>query len=390
MVRIGMVGVGNMGSAHAKSIFEGNIENACLVGICDIADNKIEWAKETFGDKVTCYKDYKEMVNSGEVDAVMIATPHYFHPEMVIYGLEHGVHVLSEKPAGVYTKAVREMNEVAKKHNKVFGIVYNQRTSPMYQKVREIVKEGKLGELKRMVWIITNWYRTQNYYDSGSWRATWAGEGGGVLTNQCPHNLDLWQWIFGMPKKVTGFVSEGKYHNIEVEDDVTAYAEYENGATAVFITTTGECPGTNRLEITGDKGKIVVEEGKVIFHELAESEREFCFTADTGFATPDVTVHEMETGGEKFGHNKIIQNFTNAILSGEELIAPGVEGILGLEISNAIYLSGWTGESVTLPINEDVYYEKLQEKIKNSKTKPEVESKISDLHGSFSTRWEVK
>ncbi len=379
-----------MDKVRLGMIVDGKVENCVLTAIVDTAQNKRDWAKAKFGDSVAIFEDYKEMIDSGLVDAILVATPHYSHPEISIYGLEHGVHVLVEKPAGVFTKAVRQMNEVAQKSDKIFAIMYNQRTTPVYKKAKEIIEQGRLGAPKRLVWIITNWYRTQNYYDSGSWRATWVGEGGGVLTNQCPHNLDLWQWIFGMPSKVTGNMYEGKYHNIEVEDDVTAFAEYENGATAVFITTTGECPGTNRLEISGDRGKIVIEDKKLTFFELEQSEREFCFAATTGFEKPNVNIEEFVFDEEVNGHVEVMKNFTNAILNGEELIAPGIEGVNGLTISNAIYLSSWLGNQVSLPLDEDLYCEKLQEKIKTSNAKPEKDSEISDLHGSVSDRWSVK
>ena len=288
-VKVGIVGIGNMGSAHAKSIFSGNIKGMELAAVCDIAESKRLWADENLPG-VPCYEDYKEMIDSGVCDTVIVATPHYFHSPIAIYAFEKGKNVLTEKPAGVYTKQVEEMNAAAKKSGKVFGIMYNQRTNPKFQKMREIVQSGELGELKRCIWIITNWYRTQAYYDSGTWRATWAGEGGGVLLNQCPHQLDLWQWIFGMPNRVMGHCKYGHWHNIEVEDEVTAYAEYPNGATGAFITTTGECPGTNRLEITGDKGKLVWEEGKLTWWKLAVPEREFCVTCKEGFAQPEMTV----------------------------------------------------------------------------------------------------
>ncbi|MHB1485818.1 MAG: Gfo/Idh/MocA family protein [Saccharofermentanales bacterium] len=388
-VRIGIIGIGNMGSVHANNIFRGEIRQATLAAVCDIDENKLEWAKANLGD-VTRYKDYREMIQSGLIDAVIIATPHYLHPEIAIFAFENKMNVLTEKPAGVYTKKVEEMNKAADKAGTVFCIMYNQRTNPIYKEARNIVSSGRLGEPKHFIWIITNWYRTQAYYDSGTWRATWAGEGGGVLLNQCPHNLDLWQWIFGMPSKVRGFCSYGKYHNIEVDDDVTAYAEYENGSTAVFITSTGDCPGTNRLEITGDRGKIVIEDGKIKFWELAVSEREFCFSSIEGFASPEMSYSEIIPSEIETGHNGILQNYINAILYGEKLLSPGKEGINGLTVSNAIHLSDWTNDWVELPIDGDLYIEKLKEKIASSKKKPDVESKISDVRGSYNSRWDIK
>ncbi len=388
-VRIGIVGIGNMGSAHAKSILEGNIRNLELAAICDIAPEKREWAKKNLPG-VPTFGDYHEMIDSGLLDAVLVATPHYFHPEIAIYGFRKGLNVLTEKPAGVYTKQVEKMNEAAGQSGKVFGIMYNQRTNPLFAKMRELVQNGSLGELKRCVWIITNWYRTQAYYDSGTWRATWAGEGGGVLINQCPHNLDLWQWIFGMPVRVRAKCHYGKWHNIEVEDDVTAYAEYANGATATFITTTGECPGTNRLEISGDKGKMVWEDGKLHFWELEEPERKLCFESKEGFISPAHTCREILPEGKETAHNGILQNFTNAILYGEELLAPGYDGIKGLTISNAIHLSDWTNDWVELPIDQDRYLELLNQRREKSRIKEHATAEVVDLRGTYNDRWSVK
>ena len=290
-IRLGIVGLGNMGSGHFYNVFAGKCPSVEVTAVCDINSDKLEKVKEY--SSVTRFTDSNEMLDSGLVDAVLIAVPHYDHPTIAIECFKRKIHVLTEKPAGVYARQVREMNEAAEKSGVKFGIMFNQRTNPMYAKAREIVQNGELGELKRMVWIITNWYRTQAYYNSGSWRATWSGEGGGVLLNQAPHNLDLWQWIFGMPKRIRAFCDFGKYHNIDVEDDVTIFGEYENGATATFISTTGDACGTNRLEITGDKGKIVIEHGKLKWWKLSVPEREFCFTATEGFVTPENTYEHI-------------------------------------------------------------------------------------------------
>ncbi len=236
----------------------------------------------------------------------------------------------------------------------------------MYAKAREIVQSGQLGELKRMVWIITNWYRTQAYYDSGTWRATWNGEGGGVLLNQAPHNLDLWQWIFGMPKRIRTTCEFGKYHKINVEDDVTIFGEYANGATASFITTTGDACGTNRLEITGDRGKIVVEHGKLCWWKFAVPEREFCFTAKEGFVTPENTCEEF-TAPEPEGHIEVLEAFAQSILNGTPMIADGSERLNSLEISNAAYLSAWTDDWVELPGDEAMFEKFLKERCESEK-----------------------
>ncbi|MBS4201968.1 Gfo/Idh/MocA family oxidoreductase [Bacillus sp. FJAT-49732] len=366
-VRIGIIGMGNMGSGHASNIFDGQISGAVLTAICDERPDRLQWAENMFGNKVQRFSSYDDFFSNADIDGVIIATPHYDHPSLAIKAFDRGLHVLSEKPAGVYTKNVREMNEAAERSGKVFSMMFNQRTNPLYQKVRELISSGELGEIKRTNWIITDWYRSQSYYDSGGWRATWAGEGGGVMLNQSPHQLDLWQWTTGlMPKRVRAFSGFGKYHDIEVEDDVTAYVEYENGATGVFITSTGEAPGTNRFEIAGDRGKLVVENNKLTFSRLRQSEREFNRTYKGGFGEPECWNIDIPIHGKTTEHIGIMNNWVDAILNGAELLAPGEEGIKSLAISNAVYLSSWTDDWVEMPIDEDLYYEKLQEKIEQS------------------------
>lgn len=387
-VKIAIVGIGNMGSAHAKSIYNHNIKNLELVAVCDILKSKLDWADQNLKN-VKIFDNYSKLIKSKCMDAVLIATPHYLHPEIAIKCFENDLNVITEKPAGVYTKQVEQMNKAALSSKKLFGIMYNQRTNPLFKQAHDMVHSGFLGEPKRLIWIITNWYRSQSYYDSGSWRATWAGEGGGVLLNQCPHNIDLWQWIFGMPKKIRGFCNYGKYHKIEVEDDVTAYAEYSNGANAVFITTTGETPGTNRLEMTGDCGKIVIEDGKLKSWKLKIPEREFCFKTTKEFDIPDISYNEISETEIVEGHNAILQNFTNAILNGEKLIAPGEEGINGLTISNAVHMSSWLDKQIELPIDADLYYDLLKQKIAKSKIKESSSCNIDKL-GEYSNRWNVK
>ena len=370
-VRFGIIGIGKMGSQHCMRFTHGLIKNGVLTAVCDIAPERKKWAEEKLAPKgVEFFDDYKALIDSGKVDAVLIATPHYYHPVMAIYALEKGLHTLIEKPAGVYTKAVREMNEVAAaKPELTFGIMYNQRTNKLYRFAKELVETGRLGSMKRINWIITNWYRPQAYYDQGGWRGTWAGEGGGVLINQCPHQLDLFQWLGGMPSSVRAHTEVGKNRNINVENDVTAFMEYENGATGVFITSTHDFPGTNRLEIDGDKGKLVIEGGKLTFTELEVSETEF--NAVNRKFMPRIPSRKIKKHIGLLGqakmflfeqHTGIINNFISNILFGTPLIAPGEEGIRGLTISNAIHLSGWTGEKVTLPINEDKYIEELEKR----------------------------
>ncbi|RCW41734.1 Gfo/Idh/MocA family protein [Paenibacillus prosopidis] len=367
VVRLGVIGLGNMGKGHIGYLLKGEVSGVVVSAVSDSVPERLQWAKEQLGDNVGLYTDPYELMDSGTVDGVLIATPHYSHPELAIASFERGLHVLCEKPAGVYTKQVREMNEAGSRANVKFSMMYNQRTNPIYVKLKELIDAGELGEVKRTNWIITNWYRSQSYYDSGTWRATWAGEGGGVLLNQDPHQLDLWQWTISMmPKRVRAFCYFGKHRNIEVEDDVTAFVEYENGATGVFVTTTGEAPGTNRLEISGERGKIVIENHTLTFWRLRVPEPEFNKQFTGGFGEPECWKCEIPVKGSYPDHKGITQNFVNAILFDEPLIAPGEEGIKGLMLSNAMLLSTWTDGWVDLPIDEELFYHHLQERIDKS------------------------
>lgn len=372
-VNIGITGIGNMGSSHALQLVNSAIPGGSLVAVCDINPERLKWAKENLGAGVKLFDNADAMFAFAGIDAVIIATPHYDHPDLAVKAFAKGLHVLTEKPAGVYTKKVREMNEAAAKSGKVFGIMYNQRTNPLYRKLRDLVQSGELGELKRTIWIITNWYRSQSYYNSGGWRATWAGEGGGVLLNQCPHNIDLWQWTCGMPKRVRAFMSFGKYHDIEVEDDVTAYVEYKNGATGMLVATTADTPGTNRFEITGDRGKVVIEDGKLAFWRLRVSERQFNNEYKGGFGEPECWKCEVPVYGTETVHAGIMTDWLSAVQKGTTLLAPGVEGINGLQISNAMHLSAWTDSWADIPVDEDLFCEKLRERIKNSIFKRDME-----------------
>ena len=357
-VRIGVVGVGIRGSGTAKDFLDGVTQRAELAAVCDIDPNVLKsWPT------VPTFASSAEMIRSGLIDAIYIATPHYDHTTIGIDALRNRLHVLVEKPISVH-KADAERLITAHYDNPtpVFAAMFNQRTDPHYVKVREMIANGELGEIRRTNWIITDWFRTDAYYASGGWRATWKGEGGGVLLNQCPHNLDLFQWLCGMPSKVEAHCALGKYHDIEVEDDVTAYLEYPNGATGVFVTTTGETPGTNRLEIVGDRGKIVVERGSPItFVRNRVAMDVFRRETSLGFARPESEALEIPVEGRGGQHRAICQNFVDAILDGVPLIAPAEEGIRSVEMANAMLLSSLLGEPVDIPIDGEVYEDKLME-----------------------------
>lgn len=398
-VRYGIIGCGNMGTTHSNNFFKGKIQNAYLAAICDLKPEKMQaiLALENATPGIKTYTDYHEMLNSGEIDAVIVAVPHYFHAPIVIDALNAGVNAISEKPAGVYTKQVKEMNAVADKSDKLFTMMFNQRTNCVYRKMREMVQNGELGEIRRVNWIITTWFRSQYYYDSGDWRATWRGEGGGVIFNQCPHQIDLLQWVLGMmPSKIRSHCHFGKWHDIEVEDDVTAYMEFPNGATGVFVTTTGDAPGTNRFEITGEKGKLVCEVVKkngaakgdfvLTFYKNAIGCSEYIKTATDDFSKPDCEVIEVETDGKNEQHSGIVNNFANAILGLEPLFVHGQEGLNGVEIMDAILLSTWLDKDVTLPIDDDLYYVELQKRVATGRVRNNFSAKkdkAANTEGSY-------
>lgn len=362
-VRIGIIGYGKMGSQHVKSFLDKKIPNAVLTAVADIDPKRIIVAKELLKDSVKYFDTAEKLIESGEVDAIIPTVPHYFHPVYAIKAFNAGLNVLCEKPAGVYVKQVEEMNEVAKKSGKVFGVMFNQRTNPVFQKAKDLVESGELGRVLHTNWIITSWFRAESYYSSSSWRATWKGEGGGVLLNQNPHNLDLWQWICGMPSRVKAEVYYGKHRNIEVEDDVYALFEYPNGATGSYITTISDAPGTNRLEINGTRGKMVVEDNKISFWRLVEDSDDFNKRFKGEIGQPENWKCEIPIKGTYTSHPGVIENFCNAILKGTPLLAPGEEGIKGLAISNAIHFSSWLdGSWVDIPCDQELFYEKLKEK----------------------------
>ncbi len=377
-VRMGVIGIGGMGGYHAGYLKEGKVDGARLAAVCDT-----DTAKFAQFPGVKTFEDSGKLIRSGEVDAVLIATPHYFHTTIGIDALQNGIHVLTEKPISVHKKDCERLIAAHKGTKLVFSAMFQMRTGVLWQKVRKLLQAAELGELHRITWILTDWFRSEAYYASGGWRATWKGEGGGVLTNQCPHNLDLMQWFVGMPKTVYARVALGKYHDIEVEDDVTALLEYPNGATGLFMTTTGEAPGTNRLEIDGERGKLVVENWTIKFHRTEVPVSEFRKTSRESFGAP--ATWEIDIPASGGGHHHLItQNFVNAIREGEELVVRGEEGINAVELANSMMYSSFTGAPVNLPLDADAYEAKLKELVANSRfQKKEVRPAKVDMKASF-------
>jgi predicted dehydrogenase len=325
------------------------------------------------------------LIRSGLVDAVIIATPHYQHTTLGIAALEHGLHVMVEKPISAHKADAERLIAAHRKNPRaVFAGMFQLRAEPRYQKIRNLLLAGELGTVTRMSWIMTDWFRTEAYYASGGWRATWKGEGGGVLLNQCLHNLDVMQWLLGMPARTRGFCQLGRFHQIEVEDNVSAYLEYPNGATGLFVSSTGEAPGTNRFEIAGTRGKLVLENDKLFFTRNEADSAEFSHAAKLGFVKPEVWNVEIPFSNAANGHAVLMQNFVNAILDGEPLIAPGEEGIHSVELANVILYSSLLGQTVELPMDSAAYERKLNQLIAESKViKRVVETAANDFASSF-------
>ncbi|MCF7668306.1 MAG: Gfo/Idh/MocA family oxidoreductase [Verrucomicrobia bacterium] len=380
-VRFGIIGLGNMGKYHADYLSKQKVTRAELTAVSDAVPKNLERFKH-----LKTFENPEDLINSGEVDAVIIATPHYFHTSLGIKALNKGLHVLVEKPISVHKADCERLIAAHSNDEQAFSAMFQLRTDPKFKKVKSIIDNGELGEIVRVNWIITDWYRTEAYYASGGWRATWKGEGGGVLLNQCPHNLDLMIWLFGAPSRVRGFCQLGRFHNIEVEDNVTAFLEYPNGATGLFVTSTGEAPGTNRLEIAGDRGKLVLENGRLLFTRNEVPMLEFSRNARTGFASPDVWNIEIPIPSTGPRHEEITQNFIDSIIDGTPLIAPAEEGIHSVELANTILFSSLQNKSIEMPLDGKAFEEKLNQLIAESKfEKKVVEVSDEDFTQSFKT-----
>ncbi len=361
-VRLGIIGLGSMGRNHARPLLAHQAPGLQLT-----AGTDRDLTQASAFPEIDFFATHDEMIQSGAVDAVLIVTPHYSHTTIGMAALRAGLHVLVEKPISVHKADAERLIAAHTNPRQVFAAMFNQRTDPYYVAIREMVRDGTLGPVRRINWIITNWFRSAAYYVSGSWRATWEGEGGGILLNQCPHNLDLLSWIFGQPQRVRAFCTFGRYHDIEVEDDVTAYLEYADGTTATFIASTGEAPGTNRLEVTAEKGRLVLENDRLVWTENEVPMSEFSRTTKELFAAPKTTekIIPLSSHGEQ--HIGIMKNFAEAILEGKPLIAPAAEGIHSVELANAMILSTFENRTVELPLDGVAYESALQQKIRDSR-----------------------
>jgi len=381
-VRVGIIGMGNIGKHHAGYLLDGKVSRCELTAVCSTSPEKLaDYAAK--GVKV--FGDAMELIHSKTVDAVIIATPHYQHTTLGIAAFEAGLHVMVEKPISAHKADAERLSAAHSKHPElIFGGMFQLRVEPRYEKIRALIRNGDLGEIVRVNWVNTDWFRGEAYYASSAWRATWKGEGGGVLLNQCLHNLDVLQWLLGSPARVRGFCQLGRFHQIEVEDNVTAYLEWPNQATGVFVSSTGEAPGANRFEIVGTRGTLVLENGKLVLTRNAADMIEYSRTAKTGFTKPDATTEEIPFSNAAAPHATLMQNFVNAILDGEPLIAPGADGIRSVELANVMVYSSLLKETVELPMSGAAWETKLNELIGESRVQKKVmQVEAADFAASF-------
>lgn len=381
-VRIGIIGMGNIGKHHAAYLLDGKVSRCQLVAVCSTSPDKLaDYAAK--GVKV--FGDALELIRSKTVDAVIVATPHYQHTTLGIAAFAAGLHLMVEKPISAHKADAEKLVAAHRKNPKlVFAGMFQLRVEPRYEKIRALIRNGDLGEIVRVNWVNTDWFRGEAYYASSAWRATWKGEGGGVLLNQCLHNLDVLQWLLGMPARVRGFCQLGRFHQIEVEDNVTAYLEWPNRATGVFVSSTGEAPGANRFEIVGTRGTLVLENGKLMFTCNAADMIEFSRTAKTGFSKPDAKTEEVPFPNAAAPHAALLQNFVNAICDSEPLIAPGADGISSVELANAMVYSSLRGETVELPMSSAAWEQQLNQLITESKLEKKVmQVETGDFASSF-------
>lgn len=377
-LRLGLIGLGNIARQHIHNIEIGAVADCQVSAVC--SRNR----PEDLPAGARHFSDYQAMINSGLCDAVLVASPTLYHQEMGMAVLAAGLHLLMEKPIAL-SNAQAETLLAIKKADQVFALMLNQRCAPVFQTMKALIDGGELGPIQRSHWTMTNWFRPDVYFAVSDWRATWKGEGGGLLVNQCIHNLDIFQWLCGLPERVQGFCSMGKYHPIEVEDEAMAFFHYANGATGTFVGSTGEAPGFNRLEIVGDKASLSFDGERLLLHKNSPASSSFCKQTRDMFGMPELEVSDITPRATPVNqHAAILNNFVDAIARGAPLIAPAEEGLKSLGLANAILMSHWRGEAVSCPPESAAYQQLLDSKIAASSLREKQHIDVDiDINKSF-------
>lgn len=360
-IRIALVGFGSMGKNYAAMIGRGMVPELVLAGVCCRGAAGQGLLKEQFPG-VTVYADTEEMVrHQKEFDAAVIVTPHTAHIPIATQMAKLGKHILLDKPAGICAEDVRELAEYCRGKGLAFGMIFNNRMLPAFQTAKQFLDAGKLGTLHRAVWVCNSWYRSPAYHRSSPWRSSWNGECGGLMTNQNPHYMDMWQWFFGMPDRVWADMQFGRYNGFRVDDAVDIQFSYDSGFHGTFISATGEAPGVNRLEIWGSGGKLTVEDGqKLFFHENLVSTEEFASRNQEMFATIPHEAKEIALEPVGNPYLEVFGNFARHLLNDELLYADGWDGLRTAQLTNAIYVSGWEACRVSVPVAEERFRRGLE------------------------------
>lgn len=358
-VSVALIGFGGMGRIYAQMIFAGLAPGMKLAGVCCRNEEGQLLLKEKFPG-VAVYMDAEDMASHGEdYDAVIIVTPHTTHIPIGWQFARLGKHILMDKPAGISAGEVEDLVRYCEEQGLAFSMIFNNRQLPIFRAVKEKLDSGILGTLHRAVWVCNDWYRSPAYHASAGWRSSWAGECGGMMVNQNPHFLDMWNWFFGLPDKVYASMEFGRYNDFLVDDAIDLQLHYDSGFHGTFVSATGEAPGINRLEIWGSKGRLTMEGNKITLAENELSVEEFGRINQEKFAKIPYSVTEETFDGQVNPYGIIMSNFANHLLHGEELLTTGRDGLRQIQLANAIYVSGWEERKVTLPVEEKCYLDGL-------------------------------
>ena len=386
-VRFGIIGsAGLIGAYHANTLVKG--EGAYeLKAICDIDEARLKEQSDKLG--VPCHARYQDLLARDDLDAVIVATPHPLHAEHVIAVVESGRDVLTEKPIAHTPGDARRMLKAINKSRRIAGVHYQHRANPVFQKIRKMIDSGELGRLLS-IRFTGSWYKSDFYYSLGGWRGAWADEGGGVLINQAPHDIDLICYLAGggMPAELIGRCSNLYHETSQVEDHATAAGVFPNGvefALNVSVAAHGDRP---TFSIFGTAGVITTVAGKFVKYIRYEQDLiEFCreYAGPGPYNGPKCEEQPLPDSGEH-DHSDIHKCFAQAVLtrSKSKLLVSAKEGRWSSEMINAIILSSYLGKKVKLPVGPARYDKMLADLIANAKP---VERDKRDSQRGMEAKW---
>lgn len=366
MIRIGIAGIGFIAEEYIKLFTQGQIQGAEIRALSSRNYSHMEEIRAKYRLDAALFTDYDAMLSSGKIDMVMICTPHYFHPGMAVKAIEQGIHTMIEKPVGVYPEELDELAKCVKSHPETLsGVLYCRRTNPVFAKIKQLLADGTLGKLKRVTWIVTDMYRTQAYFDIAGWRGTYSGEGGGLLMNQVSHHIDLLVWLCGLPEAMQANCYTARERNIEVENEVSITMEYPGNAVGQFIASTRECPGSNRLELSGSRGQIILDNEKDLTLRILETdETQFNATTNIPFAFIPYKeeVFHFDMMYNPVLQAKIVNNFIASLTDGTPVTCPVEEAVRSQQFIQGAYLSSWQDKKLTLPVDGSAFTAELKKR----------------------------